>query len=329
MTKYIWRQINVGFWLEWTRWTAVWIQKWLPKTDLSFKEMNETIQDESSIWVITDSRDSFLVKRWAEWDIGWNIEVNSIWYLLYALLSSVSVSEDTTWAYTHTFSLKETNQGKTLTIWLEEPGSSDYEFALWSIDSLTISAEEWQQATFSVTFRAKKWETTSHTVNYDVDNKLLSRHSIFKIASNLSGLDWADKICLKSFEITFSRNLSNDYCLWSMEPNDFLSQQFAIEGSFSVLYTDETYKDYVMNWDQKAVRFDLVDTNTTIWASSNPELKIDLPLVSMTEWDKTQGNDETVSQTVTFKWLYSDTDTSAVDVYLTNTVSEYTDWSAS
>jgi hypothetical protein len=33
---------------------------------MSFKDMNETIQDESSIGVIVDSRDSFVVKKWAE-----------------------------------------------------------------------------------------------------------------------------------------------------------------------------------------------------------------------------------------------------------------------
>jgi hypothetical protein len=33
---------------------------------MSYEETNEVIQDESSIGVITDSRDSFVVKRWAE-----------------------------------------------------------------------------------------------------------------------------------------------------------------------------------------------------------------------------------------------------------------------
>ena len=91
MVKYIGRQINVWFWLEWTRGTAVEVQNWQPKTDMSFKDMNETIQDESSIWVIVDSRDSFVVKKWAEWDINGNVEANWIWYLFYALLWIIQI----------------------------------------------------------------------------------------------------------------------------------------------------------------------------------------------------------------------------------------------
>ena len=328
MTKYIWRQINVWFGLEATRWTAVWIQNWQAKTDMSFKDMNETIQDESSIGVIVDSRDSFVVKKWAEWDINGNIETNSIWYLFYALLWSVSQAVATTGAYTHTFTLLNSNQGKTLTIGTSEP-VWDYEFALGSIESMTISAEEWQQATFSVNFKAKKWVSADYTVNYNIDNKLLARHSVFKTATNLAWLWGASAVCLKSFELTMTRNLEDDYCLWSDEPIDFLNQQFTIEWSFSLLYTANIFKDFVFDWTHRAVRFELADTNTTIWLSSNPTLRIDLPLASLTEWDKTQGNDEVVSQTITFKWLYSDTDSSAVNVYLTNTVEEYVDWTSS
>ena len=328
MVKYIWRQINVWFGLEWTRGTPVLIQKWQPKTEMNFKDMNETIQDESSIGVIVDSRDSFVVKKWAEWDINWNIETNAIWYLFYWLLWSVTQAVATTWAYTHSFTLNNVNQGKTLTIGTSEP-VWDYRFSLWSIESMTISAEEWQQATFSVNFKAKKSTSTNYSVNYDLDDKLLSRHSIFKTAENLAWLDGATWVCLKSFEITMTRNLQEDFCLWSEEPNDFLNQQFTIEWSFSLLYQNNTYKDLVFDWTKRAVRFELKDTNKTIGLSSNPTLRIDLPLAAMTEWDKTQGNNEVVSQTITFKWLYSDIDSSAINVYLTNTIAEYVDWATS
>ena len=319
MTKYIWRQINVGFWIETTRGTAVAIENWQPKTEMSFKDINETIQDESSLWVITDSRDSFVVKKWSEWDISWNVETNSIWYLFYWLLWEVATEEDSTWAYEHTFTLSNTNQGKTLTIGTSEP-VGDYEFTMWSIESMTITAEEWAQATFTVKFKAKKGETATHTVNYEVDNKLLSRFSIFKTAEDVAWLSTASEICLKSFEITITRNLETDFCLWSDEPADFINQQFTIEWSFGLLYEADTFKDYVFDWTKRAVSFELTDTNTTIGDSSNPWLTITLPKASMTEWDKSQGNNETVSQTLTFKGLYSQAEDSSITVELVNTV---------
>lgn len=325
MAKYIGRQISVWLWKETTRWTAVAVGAWLTKTDFSFQEKMETIQDESSIGVITDSRDSFVAKRWAEWDIAWNIEVNSFWYILLWLLWSVSSSVATTWAYSHAFTLNNTNQTQSLTIGIDDPWfASDMRFALWTIESLTITCEEWKQASFTVTFKALKGSTTTHTVTYPTDYKLLSRMSIFKVASNLAWLSWASASCIKSFEITFTKNLEDDYCLWSQEPRDFLNKQFSIEGSFTAMYENETdYQTFALAGTKKAIRFQMIDSSTTIGLSSNPTLTIDLPLCAMTEWSKTQGNDEVVMQTLTFKWLYSVADTSSVNVTLVNTTSTY------
>ena len=78
MTKYIGRLINVGVGIEGVRGTAVAVQSWTAKTDFSFKEKIETVQDESAIGVITDSRDSFVMKKFSEGDIAGNIETNNI-----------------------------------------------------------------------------------------------------------------------------------------------------------------------------------------------------------------------------------------------------------
>ena len=206
---------------------------------------------------------------------------------------------------------------------MEEANSSEWAFALGSVDSMTLTAEEGAQAVFSVTMKAKPGEVAVLTHTYAVDYKLLSRHSIFKTATNLAGLGAASAICLKSFEITFTRNLEDDYCLGSQSPQDFIGKQFTIEGSFSLLFENDTFKDYVLDGTKRAIRFELIDTAMTIGISSNPTLRIDLPMAAMTEWDKTQGNDEVVMQTLTFKGLYSNTDTSSVNAYLTNTTATY------
>lgn len=214
MGKYIGRQTNVGFGKETTRGTAVAMGLWLPKTDMSFDEKMETIQDESSIGVITDVRDNFVTKRWAEGDISGNVEVNSFGYILLALLGSNTTTAATTGAYSHAFTLSQSNQTQSLTIGLEDPGNaSDMSFSLAMLESLTITAEEGQQVTFTSTFKSKKGETATHTATYPTDYKLLSRMSIFKHAANLAGLGAAVAGCIKSFEITFSKNLEDDYCL--------------------------------------------------------------------------------------------------------------------
>lgn len=321
--KYIWRQINVWFWVEETRGTAVAVEHWQPKTDFSFDETMETIQDESSIWVIVDSRDTFVVKRSWEWEVWANVEVNGIWYLLLATLWLVESEVDTAWAYKHTFSLANSNQIQSLTLWVNDPVVWDMNYPLSSIDSFTLSAEEGQFATFTVSFRSKPWVATTHTVTYDVDYKLLARHSIFRTATNLAWLNWVSNVCLRSFEITFNKNLEDDYCLWDISPKDFINQAFSIEWSFTAVFQTNEFRDYALNGVKRAIRFELEDTWTTIGASSNPRLTIELPVASFTEFARTQGNDETVTQTLTFKWLYSAIDESAVNIELVNTKQSY------
>lgn len=323
MAKYIWRKINVWFGIESVRWTPASIAHRQAKTDLSFDDKTETIQDESSIGVLTDSRNSFIAKKRAEWEFSGHIEANGIWYLLYSLLGTVSSAVDTTWAYKHSFDLLESNQSPSLTIGEEDPVIWDIAFALAMIESLTISAEEWQIATFTVTWKSKPSASASLTSTFTVDNKLLARHSIFKTASNLAWLSWASAVCLKSFEITFTKNLEDDYCMGSQTPQDFINKQFTIEWSFTALFDATTFRVMQLAGTKQAISFELKDTTTTIGLSSNPRLTILLPLVSFEEFSRSMGNDEVVTQTISFKWLHSIADAESVEMELVNTKATY------
>lgn len=324
MAKYIGRQISVGFWKETTRGTAVAVGAFVPKTDLSFDEKMETIQDESSIGVINDAKDSHVVKRWAEGDIAGNVEVNSFGYALLSVFGTVNTTVASTGAYEHVFTLNNTNQTQSLTIGVSDPVVGDVSYPLAMIDSMTITSEIGALTVFSLTFKSKQGTSTTHTVIYPTDYKLLSRFAEFKVASNLAWLDGATPQCIQSFEITFNKNLEDDYCLSSISPRDFVNKQFGIEGSFTAVFEDEaTYRDIALAGSKRAIRFALIDTDTTIGTTSNPELVIDLPNCAFTEWSKTQGNDEVVIQTLTFKWLYSVADSSAVNVTLVNTKATY------
>lgn len=323
MAKYIGRLINVWFGIESTRGTEVPATIRAPKTDLTMQEKIEPIVDESSIGVITANRDTFVGKSFAEWDIGGNIEVNSFGYVLLAMLGSVW-SVTVSWATTHTFDLVESNTHKSLTVHINDPVEWGLQFPLSCLSSCTISCNEGEQATYSLTLMSKKPTTTTHTVTYTTDYKLLSRHSVFKLATNLAGLWAASGNCLKSFEITFEKNLEADYCLGALEPRDFLNWPLNITGSFTAMYESEaTYKALYLAQTKRALRFELIDTATTIGSASNPTLRIDLPLVAMTEFNKEWGNNDIVTQTVSFEGLHSNTDGTSVEAVLINTKASY------
>jgi hypothetical protein len=322
MPKYIGRRINVWFWIEATRGTAVAVQNWQPKTEISFENKVEVIQDESSIGVIADTIGSEVVRKFGEGDISGNIGANSIGYLLLSLLGSVT-STNQTGSYLHEFTLAESNSTQSLTIGVNDPVVGDKAFSLAMIDSMTISANAGEYCTFSVSFKSRPEETTTHTVSYAVDTSLLAKHSIFKTASNLAGLPLATQHCVQSFEITFSKNLEDVYCISSTNVLDFVNTKFGVEGSFTAFFDTTAFRDYQNAGTDRAIRFQLIDTTTTI-GTANPSLTIDLPLASLTEFSRSMGNDEVVTQTCTFKGMYSVADGSIVDVSLVNTTSAYT-----
>lgn len=242
-----------------------------------------------------------------------------------SMMGSVSSAVATTGAYTHTFTLNNTNQSQSLTIGIDDPGlASDMQYPLAMLDSLTITSEMGGITTFKCTFKSIKGATTTHTVTYPTDYKLLSRFSVFKTAANIAGLSGATAACIKSFEITFSKNLEEDYCLGSLDPRDFINKQFSVEGSFTAMFENETdYKNTALAGTKRAIRFTLADTSTTIGVSSNPTLNIDVANAAFTEWSRTMGNDEIVMQTLKFKGMYSVADSTTVNISLTNTRATY------
>lgn len=320
--SYIGRLINVWVGKETTRGTAVVAWSWVAKRDFSFNEKAETVTDDSSIGTITDARDIKVAKKMWSGEIGWVVSINEFGYYLLSTLGTVNSGVASSGAYEHTFTLAESNSIQSLTICEDDPVQWDNAYTLACLESLTINAEEGQYLSFTASFMSKPGASASHTVTYTTDYQLLARNSVFKVAANAAWLDAASGVCIKSFEITFNKNLEADYCLGSDTPRNFINKQFSAEGSFTAVYEATTYKDFQLAGTKRAIRFEVVDSNTTIGATDNPTLSIDLPLVAFTERDKTQGNDEVVIETLNFKLLYSIADGS-VTATLINTKSTY------
>lgn len=79
------------------------------------------MNDESSFGVIADSVESYITKQWAEGNIEGNVNVNNFGYALLSAFGSVSSAVATTGAYTHSYSVLESNEHPTLTIGVDDP----------------------------------------------------------------------------------------------------------------------------------------------------------------------------------------------------------------
>ncbi len=314
--KYIGRKISVGFWKETSRWTPVAPTSWMPHTALDFDDKFENVVQDGAVGSIVDSNETFNTKRWGEWGVEWDLMVENSGLLFLALMGQVSSVETSgTGAFDHTFTLLNTNEHPSLTITTNEE-NGDAQFALWMIEELSVSANVWEIAKIKMSFKSKMGATTTVTTAFNAnDNTLLARHGTLSIG-------WTD-VKYKSFEISFKKNLVEDYAGWGIDVNDILNQQFEVEGNVEFDYDNNTFKDYAINSEQKEVIMVIQDPDTTIWVEDHPTLSITLPKVSFTSWDRNKSLNEIVNQTLDFKAHYNLGTGTVGSILLRNTTANY------
>jgi len=314
--KYIGRKISIGFWKESPRGTPAAPTHWMPHTSLDFDEKFENVVQDGAVWSIVDSNETFNTKRWAEGWIEGDLMVENSWLLFLALMGQISSVETSgTGAFDHTFTLLNTNEHPSLTISTSE-WNGDTQFALGMIEELTVSANVWEIAKLKMSFKSKMWKTITVSSNFNpTDKTLLARHGTLSI--------WGTDVKYKSFEITFKKNLVEDYAWGWIDVNDILNQQFEVEWNVEFDYDNNTFKDYAINSEQKEVVMVIQDPNTTIGVEDHPTLSITLPKVSFTSWDRNKSLNEIVNQTLDFKAHYNLATDSIGSILLRNETASY------
>lgn len=322
MTKFIGRLADIGIAKEAVRGTAEnSVGFYLPKVSLTIDDGIEQVLDESSIGVIEDSPNASVVGKFAEGEIEGNIYDKSFGLLLFAALGGKSVSGPSDSAYTHSFTVAQSAQHQSLTLFLDDP-NQDYKYALAMLESLEIDVMLAQYARYKAAFRSKAGETATLSPSYSAENHFLPQHGSVKIASDLSGLGAASALNIRSVRLSINKNIEDDRKLGSVDPTDILNRQLAVDGSVELVFDANTFKTQMLADTAQAMRIRLTQT-TLIGSSSVPQLTIDLAKVKFSKFEKNYENDGIVTATVDFKAHYSVGDTAMITAELINAQSSY------
>ena len=300
--KYIWRLIKYGIGLEWIRWQ--WekanIAWYIGQTSNSFEDKIEKWLDTAAMWDIASSNWTFVTKQWSEWDLWFDLWAKSIWYFLKALLWWVSSVSSWDWSYIHTFTRTINNQHPSMVITAEE-WNAKYLYKLAMLESFKIDVQLWALVACTATFKTKKWETFTESVNssYFSEEKFNSAGVSFRIADTKAWLATADEICIKSCSLTFTKNLKEDICLWSIDLDDLLNQNFDISWTLEFDYDDNTFKHLALSQTYKALSLWFVwSEEISTWKYNTVSMALDR--VSFSDYDRNKSNDEIVTQSVSF-----------------------------
>jgi len=321
MNEIIWRLESLWIGKETTAWIEASAFSWIPLTNTGYiKPVTEYIENESWIWRIESLSSKDLVKNMSETSIEWRVWQITIWHMLTALFgTSSSPALVEALVYKHSFTVTNTNNHKSYSI---VTNGNTQDLSLYNmLDTFWINAEVWNVINFTWLFKGKSvGTTTGKTVTYTNEKPFKVCWMNIKFADNIAWLSAAAVIPMQSLNFEISKNVIDITSFWSCDPVSLHNQQFSITWDMEIIYRDNTYRTYNTTWTQKAMRITILG-ETLIWATKYAELNFDFGLLNFDEWDRSNNNDEIVTQNMWFTWLYSIADSSMLTSYLQNTQS--------
>lgn len=297
---------------------------WLPRSELSYDDQVEKIEDPNSVGVIEDIAEYETFKKYAEGSVTGAVEIDSIGLLLKAAAGSVSTTADTpeTGVHTHEFSVQQSSQHPALTVFVQDPVQG-YSYANAMLDSFSITADQGQYAQFSASLRSLPGSTGSFSPSYSAATRFRPQHITLEMASDVSSLDDSDFVTVKNVELSSEKSLEDDDGLGQLSPYDFYNAQFQCSGSLELTFKDETFKTEMLNDTAKALRLRMVNDGVTIGSSTNPELAVDLNAVKFENFERSFDNGSYVTASVDFRATYKLSEGNMANFKLINEVSSY------
>ena len=319
---HIWRKVFLWAWIESVRWSWVlWdIDCWFEKENSDFQDrftLNEDVSASGSImWAV----DVFKTEEYSDWKIEWVVKMNSITPFLINVFWTHIKTDLWGWAFQHGFTLQESNTHPSLIIAKKDPIEwKIYNLAM--VKTLEITAEIGEALKVVIELESKKWViNNSITTSFPVDVAFLSRFWILKFATAFWWLDAAIAMKLRSFKIKFNQNTEKRWSLWDIWPAEIVNKTYDVTWTVEFDYEDTIVKTMAQNAETKAMMFSIIDTEKTIWTDDNPILDFRFYKVWFTWFEVMEWNDDVVTQSLNFKWLYDQSTWNTLTCILQNTL---------
>lgn len=297
MTKFVARRGQLGIAIEATRGTAVAPAFWVPWATMSFSDRTEEAREEQGQGVIADSDTKYVVQRYGEGEVEAQLYDKALGAVLTGLLGAAPSTGGSN-PYTHTYTLSNTNQHKSLSLYWKDPDRSEI-YRLGMVNEFQIAVEPNGLINYTLGFVSKgSQDFTSQTPNYtSLGSKFLHQHVQVRIAANVGALSAATPISLKNLELNINKNVDRDSVIGTVEPEDILNQHLSVEGSLNLNLENDTYRDYMTNGDHKAMEIKFL-------RSSSSTLTFQFPRVDFSEWEPDFTLNEIAKESVNFKANY-------------------------
>ena len=321
-TKTIGRKYSLLVGKEATAWTIASAFTAIPLTIAPFlNPIVEKIRNDSWIGTIEDANNSYVTKTMTETSVEWIVHELTFGHLLTAAFwASAAPATIETWVYKHSFSVQNDNCHQSYS--LIEDWLIWEELALYNlINTLGINLAVWEIARFTWDFmwQIYTW-TTGHTPAFTAENPFKISNMVIKLADDIASLWAAPAINVRSLNFEIAKNVVDIFESWNVTPSSFANQQFGITWDVELTYENDTLRDRNTGWTKQAMSI-LIQGDSLIGATEKAELYFEFSQLSFDEWDRSNTNDEILTETLWFSAEYKIADTAMVTGYLQNTQS--------
>ena len=310
MSTFTGRQVQVGMTIEAVRGTAE------SDADYTYPQMNYTIKDsEATIAYREDAhgtniknsgKDTLLVE--GDGTLGGNIYAKGIVYFLALAFGQLPDTTDTvgdTAAKNHAFTLLDTNEHASATIFVNEPNIGDMKFAGAMPDSFTINWTAGQYPTIEIPIKSRSSVSSTHTLTVVDESMFLPDIASLKIAANLAGLAAASVAQdIKSFSLTFTKNLAPQQTMSSGKTyQEIFNGDFEVTGTITKLYRDTTYRAKALNDTVNALEFAFSDSVNKAGTTTPTSLKFTIAEAAFEGHDPAYGLSDISEETINFTMI--------------------------
>lgn len=322
MSEFIGREIAFGVAIEGTRGTAeTSAQKWIRKTVANIIPRVERVVDDTSFGRLEDADRVRSVQKWNEGSLEGILHADVAGYFFLNLYGEVQSAADGA-AFSHAFTLEQSLLHPTLTLFVKDGEVRDTKMAGGVIASLELTAAIDNYVRYTAEFIGKAETSATSTPTTDTEYDFVSRDITVKVADTEGGLSGATALKLKNLNITWNANAIRDHVFGSYSPDNIYNGAFAIEGTFTRNYLDQTFETLYKADTAKYMQISIVG-EADLGGGKLPTITILLNKVQITDWDRSGGANDLVTEEVSFKAFYNATDSQQSEVTLINTTAEY------
>lgn len=323
MSEIIGREIEVGLATEAVRGTAEsTVDKWARNVIATIVERAEHVDDDSTRGKLEDMEGRRVVQKWVEGDLQGITHADMIGYLYASLYGKVASAVVSGSVYDHVFTLKQNIEHQSLTIFGKDGDAQQIKCAGCMINTLSLNASVDDYLRFTAGVIGRTAEDDTSSPSYDTEYDFIGRDITIKIADTEGGLSGATAIKAKEVTLTHDQGGIRDHVFGSYNPDDIYNAKHMIEGSFVLNFVDETYKDLYLGDTAKYMSI-TIEGDADIGGGNNPSITYILNKVMFNDWNREGGNDELVTEPISFKAYYNETDGKASQVTLRNLTSSY------